>query len=146
MREVTEQGPIIRSYMAEDGRTFRDKDKCERYEYLLNKWLGKYRESIDTEDKVVRYYLVKSFEEIKEVRDFEYLKFWNSLKVLPEYNYEFPSWIVCCYSPISNDYPEAIEPLSYMEECVQDIQNTINQINLDISNMKEILRVENHIH
>lgn len=123
---------------AEDGRKFQKEDDCKRYEYLCNKWLNqKYETSSIIDDTEIACYPINSYEDIREIQEFERLHDWNYPSIHPqESHYEIPGWVYVPYSPSGLDYPELIEPLSHLEECIKDVENSLVELRNDIAQMR----------
>lgn len=127
-------------FYSDDGhKVYYNEQDCLRYEYLVKKWSGKVRETTDTDDKRVRCYLVKSEEDIKDALDWEHESFYNYV-YRGKQEFKFPCWVYCPVGDPLDKY--CVQPLSDLEECVEDVQKSLDQIRLDIANMKEILNVE----
>ncbi len=137
MRKVLHM-PETYYYQAEDGRKFQNEQLCTTYEYLCNKWLGKRVESINTDDTKVFYYPVTSYEDLREIADFEHLHDHNYMSIHPQESYyQIPGWVVTSYNCYDDGHPDIIEPLSYIEDCIKDVEDTLDQMRKDIARLKE---------
>ena len=124
-------------YEAEDGRKFSKPEDCERYEHLCKKWLDKRYQSHNTDDTEIYCYPVNSYEDILEIKDLERIHEWNYASVHPQESYyQIPGWVYVPYSPSGLDYPEVIEPLSHLEDCIKDVEDTLTRMREDIANMR----------
>lgn len=130
-------------FYSDDGKKmYFNEQSCLRYEYLVNKWSGKIRETTDTDDRRVRCYLVRSEEDIKDALDWEQESFYNYV-YRGKQEFKFPCWLYCPVGDPLDKY--CVQSLYDLEECVDDVQKSLDQIRLDIANMKEILKVETDI-
>lgn len=134
MKRIEESNPVV-FYVADDGRKFTNEAACQHYEYLCGKWGDKGYEMIDTEDKKIMCYLVNSYEEIREVKEYEHDRNWAYNSILPESQYTFPCWV---YVPFNHEYEDcsAIQPLSHLKDCVSDVEQTLREIKDAIADME----------
>lgn len=136
MKKILHQ-PEIYFYEAEDGRKFQKPEDCERYEYLGNRWLNKRFSTIDTDDSHVYCYHINTYEDLLEIKDFEKWYNYNYPSVHPQESYyQIPGWVYVPYSPSGYDYPECIEPLSHLEDCIKDVEDTLVRMKKDIAEIK----------
>lgn len=145
MKKIVDNKPIIR-YEANDGRIFSNEERCKEYEYLTEKWLNKRRETTDTCDARIFCYYVHNYDELLEISSLESMVNNNYVNVHPQESYyNFPQWVYCPDSPHGLDYYDIISPIEHLENEIEEVEEVLNKIKLDISNMREIAKYENNI-
>lgn len=132
--EVKLESAPVYTYIADNGRRFTTPELCTRYEYLHHRWKDVARDGIDTEDHLIRYYPVKNYDEVKEVQEYERLQHYAQPRIAKECVYTFPGWIYVSSTDYEGD--RDIMPVSFLEECVEDVERTLTQIKADIAELK----------
>lgn len=132
--EVKLESSPVYTYVAENGRRFTTPELCTRYEYLHHRWKDVAREGIDTEEHLIRYYPVNNYDEVKEVQEYERLHYHTYARITNECMYTFPGWIYVSSTDYEGD--RDIEPVSFLEECVEDVERTLTQIRADIAELR----------
>lgn len=132
--EVRLESAPVYTYVAENGRRFPTPELCTRYEYLCTRWKDVAREGIDTEDRLIRYYFVRNYDEVREVQEYERIHYHTYPRIANERTYTFPGWIYASSTDYDGD--RDLMPVSFLEECVKDVESTLTQIKSDIAELK----------
>lgn len=124
-------------YEAEDGRKFQKPEDCEQYEFYCQKWLNQRRVLTDPEGSEYYCYPVTSYGDILEIQNFDKMHEWNYPAVHPQESYyELPGWVYVPDSSSMEEYPDLIQPLSYMEECIADTEKAIAETKAVIAQLR----------